>query len=118
MALCCQKMTLWPGGPCCTASWHGAESCRAGLLGNVCAEVRGCPSRCLRPVLAGRPWTKTCLLPLRLQGWDPLHGARPWPHSVGTWCPELGSAGSQWNIPHHLSLSHMGTFVALFFTRK
>lgn len=71
MALRCHKMTLWPKGLCCTASWHGAMSCVSGLLGNVCAEVRGCRSHCLRPVLAGRPWTKTCLLPLWLQGWDP-----------------------------------------------
>lgn len=45
----CWKVPVWPGGLCCTASWHGGASHGAGLLGNVCAEGRGCPSCRLRP---------------------------------------------------------------------
>lgn len=104
----CWKVLVWPGRPCCAASWHGVVGCGAGLLGNVCAEGRSCPFH----HLCSTPGQ----LPLDQSPSPPALAVGPRPPAWGrTLVPHCGQ--SQWGISHHLCLGHTGIFV-VFFTQQ
>lgn len=51
VTLCCQKVTLWLGGPCCVASWHGAMS-----FGLACLEMSVQRSGAVLPTASALSW--------------------------------------------------------------